>query len=99
VIWALVRVRTRAENEQAEAALLYRRRDPDWQERLQAKYHVSRTALGILMDGGDKACLCGRGVIAGDGACVFCATDEADMGRQYTEEELAAIRRRSWTEE
>ena len=92
-------MRTRAENEQAEAALELRRQDPDWRERLRVKYNVSEAALDILMGVGDKVCLCGRGIIAGDGACVFCEGDEVDMGRQYTEEEVAAIRGRSWSEE
>ena len=92
-------MRTRAENEQAEAALLYRRKHPYWQERLRTKYGISKSALKVLMGGGDRVCLCGRATIAGDGTCMFCEWDEQKLGRQYTDEELTTIRLRSWIDE
>lgn len=92
-------MRTRAQNEQAEAALKYRRGHRRWVARLAAKYGVTRTNMKALMGLGDRACLCGRCPIAGDGSCLLCDEDEEKMGRQYTEEELTAMRQRDWTEE
>lgn len=91
--------RTRAENEQAEAAVAYRSQHPRWRTVLRTKYRLVPRALRALMLGGDRACLCGRGTIIADGACGFCEDDEAALGRQYTPEELKVIRLRSWIEE
>jgi hypothetical protein len=92
-------MRTRAENEQAEAAMAHRRADSAWRAYLKAQYHVSGQALDVLMNGGDRACLCGRACIAGDGRCLFCEQDETDLGREYTEAEVAAIRAQKEPEE
>ncbi len=91
--------RTRAENEQAEAALQYRMGHARWRAVLREKYHLPTGALRALMSAGGRACLCGRATIAADGACLFCGDDEQALGRQYTDEELARIRTRSWVDE